>query len=298
VPVPFPRGRWLATFVLAIAAAACRKESLIADAGATLPMGRAGRPGSDDGGGRSGAGGLAARGGAGGNDDGGATGLGGIGQCTGGGAAVCTPAGVAGPTGGVVGGFCTMEGATCALFDCHGVLTGNVTCCQGQWRALAGTACPGPLKPGDPFVCIGGSASCIAGQSYCYSFNKAPTPRGAPSCRPLCPAGDCSCFCDNPDGCDFAPADGDCEADRCNCSAAVDSSGVVLPGGVAVGCTYADTTSGNCYVAAERPCSGITYAVYCTGPRATPPSGCTPLSDDVAAPACRATESHYYCCPA
>src|SRR6478609_1273701 len=100
VPVPSHRARWLATFVLAIAAAACRKGSLMADAGATLPMGRAGQSGLDGGVGHAGG-----RSGAGGNDDGGATGLG---QCTGGGAAVCTPAGVAGPTGGVVGGFCTM----------------------------------------------------------------------------------------------------------------------------------------------------------------------------------------------
>lgn len=277
------------------------------DSGVTLPTGGAGRPGSGgavgDAGGRSGAGGaggLASRGGAGGDDGGVVTGIGGIGQCTGGGFAICTPAGVTGPTGAFAGSFCTTEGASCALFDCHGIATGNATCCQGQWRALAGTACPGPLKPGDPFVCYDSSTSCIAGQSYCYSVNEDPSPRGAPTCQPLCPAGDCSCFCDNPEGCEFAPADGDCEADFCSCYTTVDNSGVVLPGGVAVGCTYADTTPGTCYVAvaAERACSGITYTVYCTGARSSPPSGCTPLPDDVAAPACRTTESHYYCCPA
>jgi len=49
-------------------------------------------------------------------------------------------------------------------------------------------------------------------------------------------------------------------------------------------------------VAAERACQGANFTVYCIGP-APSMLGCTPLPDDVAAPACRTTESHYYCCP-
>jgi hypothetical protein len=276
-------------FGLAIAAAACRKGSLMEDAGA-LPTGKAGETGSDGP-----VGGAGGQSGAGGND-GGMTGVDGIGECTGGGSAVC-PVGVAGPTEGVATGPCTTEGATCALFDCHGVATGNATCCQGQWWALAGNTCPGPLEPGDTFRCGNTSTTCIAGQSYCRSSNRGPAAGEAPSCQPLCPAGDCTCFCDNPTGCDFAPEDQDCEMDRCSCSTAFDPSGLPLRGGIAVVCTYAGTPSGACYPAehADPACVGAAAVVYCTG-TSTPVSGCTLLAEGAVAPACRTTESRAYCC--
>ena len=84
--------------------------------------------------------------------------------------------------------------------------------------------------------------SCVAGQSYCSVDTFEPTGNGygrtTTSCQPLCAANDCSCFCDNPDGCTFKPPGSPCALDTCNCRVGTISGGVPLPGTVEVGCTY------------------------------------------------------------
>jgi len=184
-----------------------------------------------------------------------------------------------------------------SLMDDAGVvLTGSAGRLGSDGAAGGGGRQTGALKPGDPFVCANGSTTCVAGQSYCSYANKGGQSGETTSCQPLCSAGDCTCFCESPDGCDFVPADLDCQTDTCTCMTAVDGAGLLLPGGIAVVCRY--TTPGACYpaIGADQACTGASYAAFCTGPNFNPRSGCTPMPDGVLAPACVMTEARYYCC--
>src|SRR5262249_52664390 len=143
----------------------------------------------------------------------------------------------------------------------------------------------------------GTTLSCAALQSYCLMSNPDRTSASSYSCQPICPAGDCTCFCDKPDGCTFKPAGSDCPADTCTCSTSTVGPGIPLPGAIQVQCNYLVRGSGACYSdpnAAGR-CGGLSSAILCEGPAQNLGANCSLLPDSASTASCD-TEIHDYCC--
>src|SRR5262245_58367644 len=191
---------------------------------------------------------------------------------------------------------CAVEGARCQGYRCHDDRSGyswtNV-CCSGLWRDAS--ACPAPVHPGDPFAC--GGVTCVGGESYCSHANESRTDDLSYSCRPLCAAGDCSCFCDNPEGCSFAPPGSTCPADTCQCGLATTAEVVPIPGSVGVTCSLLPASALGCFPdpSHDGQCDSASKAWLCSGPEG--PSGfCAQLPDSVITAPC-GTTLHEYCCP-
>jgi len=247
-------------------------------------------------------------------DAGGQTGAGGAGGnhiCSAG-PTTCTPGvPLPIPSGSFPAGNCSMEGASCEGFACHdwsGGYNWKAVCCGGEWRLPQNLewTCPPRLRAGDPFICWGDvGTSCAAGRSYCSVTNvgpSGPANEWLHSCQPLCAAGDCSCFCDRPEGCSFNPPGLDCPGAMCTCGAALDNAGQPLPGAVTVQCEVPPDGTCGADPAADVNCAptGLPVAQYCAGPRGQPPlPGCMPLADstDSGVTDTCAFENHYWCCP-
>lgn len=253
-------------------------------------MGGAGGSGTS-GGGTIGAGGQGAMG------RGGVTGTGGFDTCVHQPISDCTPDGVTGPAGPDDRSACDAEGAICQgtfCYDMHGEGSFVSTCCAGKWWPGYAGSCATVLQPGDPFDC-GNSPPCAAYQTYCSIKSMDSGFSHTLSCQPICAAGDCSCFCNNPDGCDFAPPDSTCPADRCMCGMTKGGPGVAMPGAVVVQCNYIAPNIGDCIrnTDLDTQCAGGTGWV-CVGP-AKDRVGCTALPDFATNASC-AGEVHEYCC--
>ncbi len=311
----------------AVAILACSRGSLTSDAatggpdpgtGAAGQTGVGGTGGGDTGSAGGGAAGQTGVGGTGGGDTGsaggGATGgdaggRGGAGGASGGnagsassgagggmcssGQATCT-LGVSIPLNSNPHDSCAVEGATCEQFVCHDWRSGYIqdsVCCRGQW--FSGKTCPPSLNVGDSFEC--GDTRCVVGQSYCYES----TQDLVKTCKPLCAAGDCTCFCGQTGYCDFDPPGESCVADQCHCRVATSNAGVPLLGGIQVWCQLSPHNSVTCGrdPSTDRLCTSPQrpFAWYCTGPR-TAADGCTELPDSVVTPTCGGDEIHYVCC--
>ena len=192
---------------------------------------------------------------------------------------------------------CSVEGASCEGTYCYdwGDRPFKTTCCAGRWRSDFAGPCPGPFPPGDPFVCTA-DLSCTIGQTYCSSSNPDRTETRAQSCQPVCAAGDCSCFCDEAEGCDFRPPGSACPVDECHCRRVTAGPNIPVPGAVAVQCDYAPLDISVCYPDpnADARCGGLRYAVLCAGSDDLP-ADCTPLPESGETAAC-GFPVRYYCC--
>jgi hypothetical protein len=198
-----------------------------------------------------------------------------------------------------------MEGAFCDEASCTiggQQFNSTLLCCAGKWwdRSYGLRTCPTQPNPGDPFLCPssdGSTVSCTAGQTYCAY----PPGGGAPSCKPLCTAGDCTCFCGQAGRCDFDPPDKVCPGDRCSCSQ-VGGADVALNGAFFVSCHYSPQTPGQCDFdpSADQSCAAAGLsgrALGCTGPRMASNGNCVALPDSYVTLTCGGTELHYWCCP-
>jgi hypothetical protein len=239
--------------------------------------------------------GQAGAGGQDGTDDGTGTGTGGVTGCIE--HTLCSAEAGAPPSGPFDGAPCGVEGARCSGFACLDASGGSAwvsTCCAGRWWPNT-DRCPVRPVPGTMFTCLTGS-SCVVGQSYCLIANPDRTAVSVTTCEPLCPAGDCSCFCDQPGGCDFTPPGSTCPGDICTCSLARGVEAGPLLGAINVECKYRVRGEPSCYfdgrLAGE--CPPGQRALSCTGPPAQG-DACTPLPDTIVG-AC-GTEVRYYCCP-
>jgi hypothetical protein len=275
----------------ALAIAACSKGRLMADAGAgagggEIPIGtgQAGAGGADTETGQAGAGGADAE-----------PGTGGVPGCVE--HTLCTADAGAPPSGPSDGSPCSVEGARCSGFACLDASAGGAwvsTCCLGRWWPNT-DRCPVVPVPGTLFTFKTGS-TCVVGESYCLIANPDRTAVSVTTCEPLCAAGDCSCFCDHPAGCDFKPPGSNCPGDTCTCSTARGVEVGPVAGAINVECKFRVRGEPSCYfdgrLAGECPPGH--RALSCTGPPAQG-EACTPLPDVIAG-AC-GTEVRYYCCP-
>jgi hypothetical protein len=88
-------------------------------------------------------------------------------------------------------------------------------------RAADGSlpTCPVPRMPGTPFPCGDGGLTCTAGESACRTSFDQRTGATEHACSDLCPAADCSCYCevDSFGGCGFDPPDAESPEDGCTC---------------------------------------------------------------------------------
>ena len=276
-------GFWIVLGFATCAFAACSKGSLTPDAGSGV-------------GGGSGTTGVGGRGGG----AGGVTGTGGLDSCahapeiTG-----CTPPGVTPPSGPDDRSSCSAEGAVCNgtfCYDFHGEATFVSACCAGKWWPGWAGPCPAVLQPGDPFPC-GNGPTCAAYQSYCSISNADRGPGHDLSCQPLCVAGDCSCFCDKPEGCDFDPPGSTCPADRCTCVINSAQPGIQMPGVIVVQCKYAIPGTAYCVQnpSLDSQCPAGNIGFICEASVADV-GGCTRLPDSVVNASC-GSDVHEYCCP-
>jgi hypothetical protein len=273
-----------------------------------------------------GASGAATGGGSGTSDAGSTTGLGGMaGLDTGGGGFGASNAGSAGlggsggghrcngfplPGGPPPSGACSVEGDLLSGFQCGDELgdgsNWNTLCCDGEWNAIAlprdgSTPTCAPLAAGDDFPCGFDGLRCVVGESYCSETQENLTGLITNSttytCQPICPAGDCSCFCapDDMGQCDYDPLDKVCPADVCACFHGLTDIGLRDPGAVTLECTYDHPTSSECerepdIDAACSATSPGSIAYLCEG--AMPGFGCWGLET---AQSC-GTEADYVCC--
>lgn len=231
----------------------------------------------------------------------GSTGQAGHGSCTHGPVVTnCSADAGALPTSPGLDAPCTVESARCQGTWCPDERNGEQPfveiCCNGRWRNYVGD-CPGPsIQPGDLFFCNEGF-QCTAGRTYCSYANAERTASYTEWCPSLCPAGDCSCFCDKPGGCDFNPPGSACPADICRCSI-LTASNISLPGAVEVRCDYLVSGSHSCFPdpSVDPQCGVGAHAVACAGPATQAPAGCSTLPDAAVTASC-GTEIHEFCCP-
>jgi len=196
------------------------------------------------------------------------------------------------------GSPCIVEGARCEgtrCYDARGEGPFVITCCGGQWLWDYDRACPTAPQPGDPFVC-GPDLDCAAYQTYCSVSNADDRTNWRTSCQPLCAAADCTCFCDNPEACEFQAPGSDCPGDRCTCSTLA-----ALPAGagvIQVQCDYVVHDNGACTPneSLDGQCAGL-KAIVCEGPAFDRTGGGCIQLPDLATNASCGTEVHEYCCP-
>jgi hypothetical protein len=189
---------------------------------------------------------------------------------------------------------CAVEGGHCEGYSCNDSFGGYSwakVCCSGVW--WNGSACPAPVHPGAPFAC--GNVNCVGGESYCSYANEDRGDHASYSCKPLCAARDCSCFCDEPEGCSFAPPGSACPADVCECGLATSAMGISIPGSVGVQCHFLPAGTIGCARAAslDGQCGSESDAWICSPISAG--SYCTQLPDSLAIASC-GSELHAYCC--
>jgi hypothetical protein len=272
--------------VAALAFAACSKGSLMPD-GVVTGAGGAGAAGT---GGQGGGAGITT-----------VSGTAGTPSCTAADVHVKCDANVQLPGGWPIGQPCSVTGAHCEGFTCNDSFSGSdwkASCCAGYWYATS-DKCPDRARPGDPFVCgrSTDNLGCVAGQSYCSYANEDRTTDSSYACKPLCAAGDCTCFCDKADGCTFAPPGSTCPADTCECGEAATAPGIPIPGTVSVWCRYLASGTSVCFPAPllDSQCGGLSRAFLCEGPARDRGAGCVQLPDSLTAVSC-GSEVHYYCC--